>query len=122
MSPSPRTTELSAITKTYDFVLWLLPHIAKFPSDHRFTLGNRLEEGVLDILETLIEASYTREKVPLLQNANIRLERLRYLLRITKDLHLISIKQYEFAAESLFAIGTEVGGWLKRQSAKQITP
>lgn len=51
MTPFPRTAELSAITKTYDFVLWLLPHITKFPHEHRFTLGNRLEEGVLEILE-----------------------------------------------------------------------
>ena len=122
MTPSPRTTELSAITKTYDLVLWLLPHIAKFPREHRFTLGNRLEEGVLEILETLVEASYAKEKVLLLQKANLRLERVRYLLRLSKDLRLITVKQYEFASESLLSIGKEVGGWLKRQTAKQDAP
>jgi len=37
--------DISVIVKTYDFTLWLLPHLAKFSRDHRFTLGNRLEEG-----------------------------------------------------------------------------
>jgi len=37
-------------------------HAAKFQREHRFTLGNRLEEGVLETLELLVEASYTREK------------------------------------------------------------
>ena len=40
------TDEISVVTKTYDFTLWLLPHLAKFSRDHRFTLGNRLEEGI----------------------------------------------------------------------------
>ncbi len=30
--------ELRAVTKAYDFTLWLLPHLAKFSRDHRFTL------------------------------------------------------------------------------------
>ena len=77
---------------------------------------------VLEILETLVEASYTKEKGSLLQKANLRLERVRYLLRLSKDLHLITIKQYEFASESLLSIGKEVGGWLKRQNSKQDAP
>ncbi len=105
--------EISAITKIYDLTLWLLPHLAKFDRQHRFTLGNRLEEGMLEILELLIEASYSREKRELLQRANIRLERLRYLVRLAKDLHLLSIKQYEFAAHALHTIGSEIGGWTK---------
>jgi len=46
--------ELSVIVKTYDFTLWLLPHLAKFSRDHRFTLGNRLEEGMLEVLDLVV--------------------------------------------------------------------
>jgi len=39
-----------------------LPHIARFPREHRCTLGDRMEEGALEILELLIEATDTRDK------------------------------------------------------------
>jgi len=111
--------ELRAVTKAYDFNLWLLPHIAKFSRDHRFTLGNRLEEGALDVLELLVAASYASDKRPLLQQANTRLNRVRYLVRLSKDLRLINVKQYEFAARAIDGIGVEIGGWLKQQSARR---
>lgn len=53
--------EISAVRKTYDLALWLLPHVAGFSRRRRFTLGDRMEEGVLEILELLVEASYVRE-------------------------------------------------------------
>jgi hypothetical protein len=110
--------EVSAVTKTYDLTLWLLPHVGKFDRQHRFTLGNRLEEGVLEVLELLVEASYTREKQPLLRRANLRLERLRYLVRLAKDLRQLSLKQYEFAARAMNEIGMEIGGWAKQQTKR----
>ncbi len=89
--------EVTAVARTYDFSLWLLPHIAKFSRQHRFTLGDRLESSVLELLELLIEASYTHEKHDILRRANLCPERLRYLIRLSKDLRLISIPQYEFS-------------------------
>ncbi len=114
--------EVSAVTKTYDLALWLLPHIAKFSREHRFTLGDRMEEGVLEILELLIEASYTRDKRDLLRRANLRLERLRYLIRLAKDLRMLSVKQYEFAAKAMLVIGSEIGGWARQQAKKEPAP
>ncbi len=111
--------EVSAVTRTYDYTLWLLPHIAGFVRQHRFTLGNRLEEGALEILELLIEASYTKEKFDLLRRANLRLERLRYLVRLAKDLKLLSASQYEFSAKALIVIGREIGGWERSQQGPE---
>jgi len=110
--------EISVIAKTYDLTLWLLPHTAGFSRQHRFTLGSRIEEGILETLETLVEASYTRDKRDLLDRANRCIERLRYLLRLAKDLKLLTIKQYEFAVRALHAIGGEIGGWRKQQTQR----
>lgn len=54
-------SELSVVVKTYDFVLWLLPHLGRFSRDYRFSLGTRLEDGMLEVLEMLVEASYAAE-------------------------------------------------------------
>ena len=55
-----------AFTKTYDLMLWLFPQISKFPRDYRYILGNRLENGLLDVYESLIEARYSKEKKTIL--------------------------------------------------------
>lgn len=116
MNRKQTASEISVITRTYDFTLWMLPHIANFSRQHRFTLGNHVEETLLEILEALVEASYSRDKLPLLNRANLRLERLRYLVRLCKDLHLLNLKQYEFAIEAMLAVGNEIGGWTKHQT------
>ena len=97
--------KLSVVARTYDFVLWLLPHIAKFSREHRFTLGDHLEREALDLLMVLVEAGYTRDKRDLLRCANLCIERMRFLVRLCKDLRLLNLRQYEFAAGALDSIG-----------------
>lgn len=51
--------ELVVITKTYDLILWSCNHTSRFPRNHRFVLGERIERNLYDLLETLIQAKYT---------------------------------------------------------------
>ncbi len=41
-----KTEELVAITKTYDLILWSCNHASRFPRQHRFVLGERLERNL----------------------------------------------------------------------------
>jgi hypothetical protein len=114
--------EVSVVTKMYDFAKWLLPLLAQFPRAHRFTLGDRIEDGVLEVLDLLVEASYTRDKRELLRRANVRLERVRYLMRLAKDLECLKVKTYLHAAEQINAVGKEIGGWEKQQRTSAKPP
>lgn len=106
-------TKVDAITKLYDFLLWLIPKLEKFPKSQKFLLADRIETLTLDILDLLIDAAYSRKKAAILGKANIKLEQLRYLIRLTKDLKLMSLKNYEYAARSMDDVGNSIGGWLK---------
>ena len=72
--------ELVVITKTYDLILWSCNHTGRFPRNHRFVLGERIERNLYDLLETLIRAKYSRQRQPLLEDANLKLEILRFSL------------------------------------------
>ena len=111
--------DLDVVTKTYDLILWLLPQVAKFPRSHRFTLGERLESLALDILERLIEAQYRSKKLTLLYDTNVKLEQLRFLVRLAKDLKLFSVRRYGFAAKGIDEIGVLLGGWIKQQQQQR---
>src|SRR3954452_11263173 len=77
--------ELNVITRTYDLILWSCHHTGKFPRNHRFVLGERIERNLYDLLDLLIEAKYTRERQSLLRRGNLVLEVLRFQMRLAKE-------------------------------------
>lgn len=105
--------EVDAITKLYDFILWMVPKLEKYPRGQKFLLADRIEGLMLNILECLIDAAYSKKKDEALRSANLKLEKLRYLIRLSKDLKLLNIKSYEFSARAIDDIGCSVGGWIK---------
>jgi len=108
-----KNEELMVITKTYDLVLWSCNHTSKFPRNHRFVLGDRIERTLYDLLETLIQAKYSRDRKPFLDDANLKLEVLRFQVRLAKDLQCLRANSYQFASKQINEIGKLVGGWLK---------
>jgi hypothetical protein len=105
--------ELTVITKTYDLILWSCQHTSRFPRNHRFVLGERIERNLYDLLESLLKAKYTRDRHSLLEQANLTLEILRFQMRLAKDLQCLKVNSYAFAAEAIDQIGKLIGGWLK---------
>lgn len=108
------------LEKMYQFVLWLIPTVEKFPRSQKFLLGDRLQSSALDVLEGLVDAAYTRNRGAILQRVNLGLEKLRYLIRLAKDLHYLDLSRYEFAARAIEEIGRMVGGWLKAGNAETL--
>ena len=113
MAGRKRNEELVVIAHTYDLILWSCNHTTKFPRNHRFVLGERIERNLYDLLETLIGAKYSRARTELLQRANLLLEILRFQMRLAKDLQCLKIDSYGFATKAIDDIGKLVGGWLK---------
>src|SRR5947209_2406657 len=105
--------EMIVITKTYDLILWSCHHTSKFPRNHRFVLGERIERNLYGLLETLIQAKYTRNRQRLLEDANLSLEVLRFQMRLAKDLQCPKVESYAFAARAIDEIGRPVGGRLR---------
>lgn len=110
----------NVITRTTDFVKWFLPKASKMPRDCKFLWGDRMIRLQLDLLEILIEAYYSKEKRQLLMRANIQIEKLRHLTRVTTEMNWMSAQQYEFATRELNAIGGMVGAWLRQQMGKPV--
>ena len=115
MSKQPHET-LPVFVEWMRFLQWLMPTTANFPKRVRFTFTHRIENLALDIIEDLIEACYIRNKQTVLRRANLRLEKLRILLRLSKDLHYLSYQQYEHAIRCLASVGKQLGGWIKQQN------
>lgn len=108
-----------ALEKCYQFLLWLVPTVEKFPKSQKFLLGDRIQNLALDVQESLIEATYSKNPAAHLSGANLRLEKLRFLFRLALDLKYLDPRRYEFSARAIDEIGRMVGGWIKATRAEK---
>ena len=101
------------IVKSYNLTRWYIEKLSKLPRNHRYTLGEKVQNSLLNLLMFLSDAIYSREKRPLQLKANKELEKLRLLSRLMKDLNIISTDNYRFVTSALDEIGQMLGGWMK---------
>ena len=101
------------IVKSYTLTLWYIRKIEKFPTNHRFTLGEKIQNSLLELLLILSDAVYSKNKKELLLQANKEIERLRLLSKLLDDLSLLSTQNSRFVGFSLNEIGQMIGGWMK---------
>jgi hypothetical protein len=117
VAPSGRRANVAAVESGYQLVRWLIPVLDAMPRRQKFQLGDRLQTAALDVLDTLVEAAYTRDRIGLLQRANLGLEKMRFWIRLAHDLELMDFRRYEHAARLIDALGRQVGGWLRAERA-----
>lgn len=111
MEPSKETL----VVKGYDLLKHTLPMLNRLPRSQKFTLGDRLQNHLSDVMEGLIEAYYlpTAEKKAVLQKVNVRLEMLRHYYRLAYESGFYSSLVLKDYAERVDEIGRMVGGWIK---------
>jgi hypothetical protein len=105
------------VQKAYDSNLWILPKVEKFPKSYRFSVGQSLVSTSLDLLMNLVDATYQSKNSGMLASAVRNVNRARYLVRLSKDLRILNIDGYEYAAQGLDEIGRMTGGWWKSAKA-----
>jgi hypothetical protein len=115
MKKKNASDELPIIQKTYDLILWYVPHLNRLPRDHKFMLGNRLIEGLYDLLDGLVQARYSTDKLARLESLNNRLDLIRYQTRMLKDFELLDMRRYQIVSRMVDDIGRNLGGWIGQQ-------
>ncbi len=110
-----------AVQSCHELLVWLIPQLDNFPRMRRFTLGERLETGLLQVLEALVEAAFSRQKSAILARANRQLEVNRHLWRLALELQVINLKRYEHGAKLMNDLGRQIGGWLRSRGGANET-
>ena len=106
------------VQKAYDWTLWIIPKVEKFRKSYRFSIGQSLVTASLELLMNLVDATYQVRNAGALAAAVREVNRVRYLVRLAKDLEAINLDAYEFASKALDEIGRMTGGWLKSTRQK----
>ena len=95
-------------------MIWMniVPHI---PKGARYTVGERIENKFLDILELSYTAYFTPKdkKMEKITECVLVLDTLKFLISVSWEAKLISHKQYGEIAIKLDELGKMFGGWKK---------
>ena len=109
------TDESSVFQETY--VLLKRIHLLrnKFSKSEKYSLGQSLEESVLQSLQEIIEAGLQKLewKVATIEKSLRWMERTKILMRLAKDLDQIRERDAIEIQESIQKIGRMLGGWKK---------
>ncbi len=107
--------DVPILKKSYELYKIFHEYRRVVPKQDRFTIYERCEHIILDLLELLIEASYGNKtrKVLILEKASVRLNMLRFMIRLMKETRTFDIKKYVTLQEIIDEIGRMLGGWIR---------
>ena len=107
------SSELIILQKTEDMAAYAYQCIEQFPKTYRFTLGERLQIVTEDLISLIITCNRRYHKKTTFQELDIRLDTLRSMVRIAKQLKVLPFNRYEQWAARNDEIGRLIGGWLR---------
>jgi len=96
----------------------IVPHI---PSVARYTIGARIENKFLDLLELTYITYFTNKEQKFLKISEciLVLDTLKFLITIAWEVKIISNRQFEEISLKLEETGKMFGGWKKNPAGGQ---
>lgn len=90
--------------------------VRNFSRYNKYTLGSELREKSREIVELIIKANSTTVKRPLLLELRERLEGLKVLIRICKEVKAFNrFNSFVYASDLVIDISRQNEGWIKGQ-------
>lgn len=107
------------IYKTTYELLELVVRVTKgFPRDFKYSLGDKIRGEVIDLVVFIFKANATKQER--MENASKIIERIQVielLVRLTKDLRLINVKQFSEIVFLSDSLGRQANGWIKHTAS-----
>lgn len=105
--------DLMILQKCYDMIEYGYMALRQFPRSERHTLAAEIKRSMYELLKLIIRANKRYYKKTTLQDMDVELMNLRYLVRLAHSLGFLPFKQYENWSEMLSELGRMLGGWFK---------
>ena len=99
---------------TYELLRLVTHATSNFPKSYKYSLGDKLREEVVEMVVFIFKANSSRSERAL--HASQFLERLQVvelLVRLSKDLRLMTVKQFSEIVMLSDGLGRQAQGWIK---------
>ncbi len=115
-----RSDKLPIYIATYQLIRDIHQYSSKFSREHKYTLGNTLNETALELCALISQANHHDDKSVYLETFMFQLEKTRVCLRLCADLNLISCRAQAYLAQTMETITTQATAWSKAERRKKM--
>ena len=107
--------DIPILKKSYDLYKLFHEYRNIVPKQDRYTVYERSENAILETLECFLEAGYSKSalKLIVLEKASVKLNSLRFFVRLMKDTKSLDAKKYLALQTLIDEIGRMLGGWIR---------
>lgn len=107
--------------KAYDLTLYFEKIVRNFSRYHKYSVGTELRQLSREVLRLIRQANNARDKTPLLLQLRERLEDVKIVIRLCKDLKAFNnFNSFQYSINEVVGLCRQNEGWLKaaRQSGR----
>ena len=107
--------DVPILKKVYDLYRAFHQYRQTVPKQDRFTIFERSENTMLDLIECLLSAGQAEKgnKALMLERASVKLNMLRFFIRLMKETKSLDTKKYTALQEMVDEVGRMLGGWIR---------
>lgn len=97
---------------TYDLLIELMHATKDFPREFKFSLGEKIQAHIVDLLVDIYRANSARDKVTFITSILEHVQFLDLFLRVSFDLKILPQARYCAFIEKTSSIAKQSQGWL----------
>jgi len=116
-----RYQHLPVFQAVYDLSLEIHSRVNNFPRVHRYSIGEKIKDIGLNLLDLIVKANSARDKTACLEEAEVILEKLKIYARLCFDLKILGGKSFEFLTRKMDEIGRQLNKWKEWSLKKEKT-
>ncbi len=106
-------SELLLYQKSYDFLVWMFNKTDGFPKSKRFSIGQRIENLLLDYMVLVYQFQYSKKGEKSVFALSAKFDEIKMMVKICYDTKLLGHGSFAYAVERCDEIGAMIGGLIK---------
>lgn len=116
-----RYEHLKIYKSVYELILYFYKLSRGFTREFKYGLGQEIRSLLTDLLDKVVVAnnSSNQEKIIVLSDAEILIEKIKLKVRLLKDLNAMSVKSYEYFSRQLIESSKQIAAWKKWAEASR---
>ena len=113
---------LSIYKSAYDLLVQLMQVTRDFPRDYKFSLGEKIQNTVIELLISIYKANSAVDKKLYIQEILQKVQFLNIYLRISCDIKILPNAKYCALIQIACSISKQAQGWLKSTQNSEPEP
>lgn len=114
-------TNLPVYEECYQLLLQLVTFSRQMQRDFRYTLGEKLQQTVVEIIVLIFKANKVELKTPHIAKAREKLVEAQVMMRVLNDIRQLSDKQYVQLVERTTSVSKQLASWERSSVGREYT-